>query len=431
LKSKKETVIVSASFSGIPNDKKMGDEMGQIPVLDTLIELVGDNRIARFDHLKFPKKVYNALSDKDYTLLINVYSGRKSSTDNLIEAGIVDKKASEFKDKRYVLNYKLIDEPASVAGSASDIVHCYLLPPVGPAPIKAIEILIDCDEHNNMKWGDKPIKDFSEFKKLMSTELNVFKKQGATVLPNLKVQGCMMGTSSELHTLFDEIKGAPIKPTNTKPQVVDGKGKKPKPVATAVSVPPPSVTLNKKGEITLAGKSVSLVNLKKELQAALTQYAVIPDKIDLKTDGETGMGMRADVNTKIGDAIAGAKWIRKKAALQALSVPISKKLAMPVQLEVVNYQTNSIYAFVVAKPRQTSGKPINYAKKGLVPIDEVFGLLKYEKGSWKVLDYSLGGDDKSFGCWWKKHNVPKVLFSKYIDVLCTGEKDILKNAQKS
>jgi hypothetical protein len=89
----------------------------------------------------------------------------------------------------------------------------------------------------------------------------------------------------------------------------------------------PVVTLNQKGDITLNGKSIKLENLRKELQPILVGYKVIPDKIDLKTIGQTGMGMRAEVQTEIAASIGGAKWLHKKAAMQAVkkTSPKTKK----------------------------------------------------------------------------------------------------------
>jgi hypothetical protein len=439
LKSKKETVMVSAMFSGFPIDKKDEDEIGQMPILDTIIELSVDNRVARFENIKFPKTVYNKLKDKDIDLLINVYTGRKSSEDNLIDAGIVQKKASEFKDKRFVLNYKLIEEPSTVEGGSSELAACYALPPAPKAPITELQILIECDSLNNMKWGDKPIKDFDAFKKIMTTELNTFKKQGAKELPNLKVEGCMMGASGELHTLYNEVKAAVMNPSTkqitaktdvNKPKTTEVNVNKSKPVVTAksVTIATPSVTLNQNGGITLAGKSIALENLKKVLQGNLTEYAVIPDKIDLKTIGETGMGMRAEVNTEINSAIAGAKWIRKKAALEALNATITKKMTLTTQLELADYQTYANYAFVVAAVRQANGKPVDFTKtpfkkeyQGGVFSEDVFGVLKYDNGKWKVIDYSLGATDVPYGCWWKEHNIPKALFKKYEEALCEDD----------
>jgi hypothetical protein len=85
-----------------------------------------------------------------------------------------------------------------------------------------------------------------------------------------------------------------------------------KPVTTT-----PSVTLNQKGEITLSGKKVALESLRKDLQNELVKMPTIPNDIPLKTVGQTGMGMRAEVRTEITAAIKGAKWLRKKAALEA------------------------------------------------------------------------------------------------------------------
>jgi hypothetical protein len=207
LKSKKETVIISAYFAGFPKDKKDEDEIGQMAVLDSAIELSVDNRVARFENLKFPKRIYNALSDKDFHLLINVFSGRRSSDDNLLDAGIVDKKASEFKDKRFVIDYKLINESPTSTSNAAQVAKCYVLPTASLTDSETPSILITCDERGNITWGDKPIKDLDEFKKLMTAELKFWQKQGVKALPDLKTEGCLMGASGELRTLFDDIKG--------------------------------------------------------------------------------------------------------------------------------------------------------------------------------------------------------------------------------
>jgi len=112
LGTQKETIIVSAFFSGDPvNDKDLDDD-GQMFITKKDIELSGDNRIAKFEGLKFSKAMYDKLADKDITLLINVYSGRKSSSDNLLDCGIVEANASKLMNKRFTVGCKLIEEPA-------------------------------------------------------------------------------------------------------------------------------------------------------------------------------------------------------------------------------------------------------------------------------------------------------------------------------
>lgn len=112
LTKQKETIIVSAFFNGDPVNEKDLDDDGQMFITKKEIELTGDNRIAKFEGLKFSKAMYDKLADKDITLLINVYSGRKSSDDNLLDCGIVEAKASKLMNKRFTLDCKLIEEPS-------------------------------------------------------------------------------------------------------------------------------------------------------------------------------------------------------------------------------------------------------------------------------------------------------------------------------
>ena len=65
-------------------------------------------QIARFDHIKFPKKLYDQLTDKNVDLTVNVYSGRKSSQDNLIIVDFLSGKVSKIINKHFTLKGKLI-----------------------------------------------------------------------------------------------------------------------------------------------------------------------------------------------------------------------------------------------------------------------------------------------------------------------------------
>lgn len=195
--------------------------------------------------------------------------------------------------------------------------------------------------------------------------------------------------------------------------------KKSKAVVTAKSVSTtPSVAYSSKGGITVSGKKVALEGLKKELQTELLKQDVIPSTIPVKYTGQTGMGMRGEINTELNDAIKGAKWLRKKAALDILNEPIEKELAQNVQLQVQKYKTVGNFAFIMASPRQPNGKAIDFSKtpyqeaiKEKAFNETVYGLLKFENGAWKILKYSMGSTDASCACWWKDYNAPKALFS--------------------
>jgi len=64
--------------------------------------------IAKFENIRFPKPLYDSLSDKDIQLLINVFSGRHSSPDNLLDCGIIQEKMSKVKGKIFTIDCKLI-----------------------------------------------------------------------------------------------------------------------------------------------------------------------------------------------------------------------------------------------------------------------------------------------------------------------------------
>lgn len=112
LKKDRETVIVQAFFSGdpikdIPEKHKSKVEMDELFLLTHSIELT-DKRIAKFENIKFHKDLLDLLTDKDIRLLINVYSGRKSTNVNLLDCDILQKNMSEVKGKSFTLNGKLI-----------------------------------------------------------------------------------------------------------------------------------------------------------------------------------------------------------------------------------------------------------------------------------------------------------------------------------
>lgn len=113
LKTDNETVIVMAYFDGVVNPdnvpKKYKDKIfaNKLHLLSYPIELA-DKRFARFENVKFSKDLYDLLEDKDIMLLINVFSGRKSTGDNLLDVDILQDYMSEIKGKKFTLKGKLI-----------------------------------------------------------------------------------------------------------------------------------------------------------------------------------------------------------------------------------------------------------------------------------------------------------------------------------
>jgi hypothetical protein len=108
LKAENETIIVHAEFIHNPDKDdptRVLDE--ELLLLSHRIELT-DKRLARFEHLKFPKKLYDLLENKDIVLLLIVVSGRKSSLDNFLYCEGLQEPVSKIKGKRITITCKLI-----------------------------------------------------------------------------------------------------------------------------------------------------------------------------------------------------------------------------------------------------------------------------------------------------------------------------------
>ena len=106
-----ETIIVKAYLTGQPKDSVDIEltELGELFLGTPQIELDRPG-IARFDKINISKKTYEALVDKDFEILINIYSGRRSSENNLLDAELLQGPASTVTGKRHILNAKLIRE---------------------------------------------------------------------------------------------------------------------------------------------------------------------------------------------------------------------------------------------------------------------------------------------------------------------------------
>ena len=107
----KETIIVKAYLSGQPKDLAAIEvsEMGLLFLAEAQVELEGAG-VARFDKVKLSKEAYEALADKDFEVLINIYSGRRSSEYNILNADLLQEPISRVTGERHALHAKLIGE---------------------------------------------------------------------------------------------------------------------------------------------------------------------------------------------------------------------------------------------------------------------------------------------------------------------------------
>jgi len=115
LNSSKETIIVSAWFSGVPKDttSKEYAESGEMFLASARVEL-SSSRTASFEGIKFSKAAYDSLADKNISVLINVFSGRRTTQDNLLDCNILSEKMSAVRGRKFVLTGKLIGEGDSL-----------------------------------------------------------------------------------------------------------------------------------------------------------------------------------------------------------------------------------------------------------------------------------------------------------------------------
>jgi hypothetical protein len=106
-----ETVIVKAMFIGTPKNTTLQDEeylkFGQLTIGVKEIEL-SKGRLAKFNNCKISKKDYNSLSNKNFEVNINVYTGRRIFRDNLLNCDFLQEGIDSIKNKRFTLKGKLI-----------------------------------------------------------------------------------------------------------------------------------------------------------------------------------------------------------------------------------------------------------------------------------------------------------------------------------
>lgn len=109
LRVAKETIIVSAIFSGIPKDTMMKEyrQWGELSLGEKRIEMPAPGT-ARFTNAKISKKDFETLGSKDIQILINVFSGRKSTGNNLLNCEILQEPISKIRLQKNVLKGKLL-----------------------------------------------------------------------------------------------------------------------------------------------------------------------------------------------------------------------------------------------------------------------------------------------------------------------------------
>jgi hypothetical protein len=110
LERSNESIIVQAYITGVPKDGANIEvtEMGEVYLANPNIELI-ESRIARFQKVNIPAKSFASLADEDFQVLINIFSGRRSTGVNLLDCEILQAPISVVRGQKHTLAGKLID----------------------------------------------------------------------------------------------------------------------------------------------------------------------------------------------------------------------------------------------------------------------------------------------------------------------------------
>jgi hypothetical protein len=111
LKKDNETVIVQCYFSGIPKDTTREEYLdeGRVPVGTARREL-RDGRTATFDGCKILRTDFESLANPDFEILVNIFSGRRSTDVNILDCEFLQDSVSHVKGRQFVLTGRLSDE---------------------------------------------------------------------------------------------------------------------------------------------------------------------------------------------------------------------------------------------------------------------------------------------------------------------------------
>ncbi|MEX2484871.1 MAG: hypothetical protein WED10_09935 [Brumimicrobium sp.] len=113
LKDSEESIVVQAYFTGEMSKEednlKFNEEGANLG--SHRVELF-DTNIARFSDVKIPKEKFDQISNKNFEVLINVFSGRHSTPKNLIDCDILQEKINNIKGKQHTLEGELIGRPS-------------------------------------------------------------------------------------------------------------------------------------------------------------------------------------------------------------------------------------------------------------------------------------------------------------------------------
>jgi len=107
----------------------------------------------------------------------------------------------------------------------------------------------------------------------------------------------------------------------------------------------------------------------------------------------------------------------RAAILNALRVPVEKKLKQKISFNVETFNVQGVWAFLSGEPLGADGGRPNYKNTPYAEAVEAgafdnnyFALLKKTGGKWKIVSYAIGCTDVCYAGWWKDYKAPKAVF---------------------
>jgi hypothetical protein len=107
----------------------------------------------------------------------------------------------------------------------------------------------------------------------------------------------------------------------------------------------------------------------------------------------------------------------RKAIVDALRVPVEKKLRQQVIFKIDHLKVMNGWAFLLGAPRRPDGGMIDYSKTPFREAyeaggfgDDVMGLLRRQNGGWRVVANVVGATDVAYEGWDRKYHAPRAIF---------------------
>jgi hypothetical protein len=103
--------------------------------------------------------------------------------------------------------------------------------------------------------------------------------------------------------------------------------------------------------------------------------------------------------------------------LNALRVPVEKKLKQKISFSVSHFKVGRNWAFLSGEPQNARGGRPDYRKTPYRDAvdsgafdNNIFALLKKTGGKWTVVTYAIGCTDVCYLEWQTDHKAPKAIF---------------------